>query len=57
MQGFEGPLGHQAQEDDEAPRREEALVSRMLETRTILLAGQVDEKLAERVMAQLLVLN
>ena len=57
MQGFEGPLGHQAQEDNEGPRREEALVSRMLETRTILLAGQVDEKLAERVMAQLLVLN
>ena len=41
----------------EAPRRDEALVSRMLETRTILLAGQVDEKLAEKVMAQLLVLN
>lgn len=47
-------------EDGEAeggPRRDEALVSRMLETRTILLAGQVDEKLAEKVMAQLLVLN
>ena len=44
-------------EAEEGPRRDEALVSRMLETRTILLAGQVDEKLAEKVMAQLLVLN
>jgi ATP-dependent Clp protease protease subunit len=37
--------------------REDALVQRMLETRTILLAGQVDEKLAERVISQLLILN
>ena len=44
-------------EAEEGPRRDEALVSRMLETRTILLAGQVDEKFAEKVMAQLLVLN
>ena len=44
-------------EAEEGPRRDEALASRMLETRTILLAGQVDEKLAEKVMAQLLVLN
>jgi ATP-dependent Clp protease protease subunit len=29
----------------------------MLETRTILVAGQVDEKLAERAIAQLLILN
>lgn len=48
-----------SQDEEEGPRapREDPLVSRMLETRTILLAGQVDEKLAERVMAQLLVLN
>ncbi len=57
MRGFESPTGSQDREEEEGPRREDALVSRMLETRTILLAGQVDEKLAEKVMAQLLVLN
>ena len=46
-------------EDDEEPSKapQDVLVSRMLETRTILLAGQVDEKLAERVISQLLILN
>ena len=39
------------------PGREDALIARMLETRTILVAGQVDEKLAERAIAQLLILN
>ncbi len=47
------------QDEDEGapPRREDPLVSRMLETRTVVLAGQVDEKLAERVVSQLLILN
>jgi ATP-dependent Clp protease protease subunit len=40
-----------------AQAREEGLVARMLETRTVLVAGQVDEKLAERVISQLLILN
>ena len=39
------------------PGREEALVGRMLETRTVLVAGEVNEKLAERVIGQLLILN
>jgi len=32
-------------------------VQRMLDTRTILVSGRVDEKLAERVVTQLLILN
>jgi len=40
-----------------AQAREEGLAARMLETRTVLVAGQVDEKLAERVISQLLILN
>ena len=39
------------------PGREEALVARMLETRTVLIAGEVNERLAERVIGQLLILN
>lgn len=48
-----------AQDDEEEVKnpREDGLVQRMLETRTILLAGQVDEKLAEKVISQLLILN
>ena len=34
-----------------------SLVTKMLETRTIVISGQVDEKLAERVMSQTVVLN
>ena len=41
----------------EAPGKEEGLVARMLETRTVLVSGQVDEKLAERTISQLLILN
>ena len=44
-------------DDSAAPGKEEGLVGRMLETRTVLVAGQVDEKLAERTMSQLLILN
>ncbi|HIF97608.1 MAG TPA: ATP-dependent Clp protease proteolytic subunit [Myxococcales bacterium] len=39
------------------PGKEEGLVARMLETRTVLVSGQVDEKLAERAISQLLILN
>jgi ATP-dependent Clp protease protease subunit len=39
------------------PGREEGLVARMLETRTVLVSGHVDEKLAERAISQLLILN
>jgi ATP-dependent Clp protease protease subunit len=48
---------HQDDEDEPKSPREDGLVQRMLETRTILLAGQVDEKMAERVISQLLILN
>ena len=44
-------------EDAEEVGRDPGLVGRMLETRTILVSGQVDEKLAERVISQLLILN
>ena len=40
-----------------AQARDEGLAARMLETRTVLVAGQVDEKLAERAISQLLILN
>jgi len=43
-------------EADGAPK-DPGLVGRMLETRTILVNGEVDDKLAERVMSQLLILN
>lgn len=45
-----------AKKEDAAPG-EEGLFTRMLGTRTILVAGEVNEKLAERVMGQLLVLD
>ncbi len=50
---------HTLLQDDDKPEapREEGLVSKMLETRTVLTSGQVDERLAERVISQLLILN
>ena len=39
------------------PGKEEGLVARLLETRTVLVSGQVDEKLSERAISQLLILN
>jgi ATP-dependent Clp protease protease subunit len=44
-------------EEKEAAEKPDGLVARMLETRTILVSGQVDEKLAERTISQLLILN
>ncbi len=46
-------------EEDEAQgaAKDHGLIGRMLETRTILVSGEVDEKLADRVMSQLLILN
>jgi ATP-dependent Clp protease protease subunit len=37
--------------------REEGLIARMVKTRTILVAGEIDDKLAEKVMSQLLILD
>ena len=44
-------------DDAAAQARDEGLAARMLETRTVIVAGQVDEKLAERAISQLLILN
>ncbi|MDG2335306.1 MAG: ATP-dependent Clp protease proteolytic subunit [Myxococcota bacterium] len=44
-------------DDSSESGREEGLAARMLETRTVLVGGQVDEKLAERTISQLLILN
>jgi ATP-dependent Clp protease protease subunit len=46
----------QDEEPKEVPR-DDGLIAKMLETRTIVVSGQVDEKLAERVISQLLILN
>jgi ATP-dependent Clp protease protease subunit len=43
-------------ESDETPK-EEGLVSRLLATRTVLVSGEVNEKLADKVISQLLILN
>jgi ATP-dependent Clp protease protease subunit len=44
-------------DDLPAQAREDGMAARMLETRTVLIAGQVDEKLAARVISHLLILN
>ena len=44
-------------EEQAAEQRSDALVGRLLRTRTILINGEVDQEMAERVMAQLLVLD
>ena len=51
----QNPLLQDAQES--AAHAEPSLATRMLETRTIVISGQVDEKLAERVMSQVVILN
>jgi len=49
--------GEDEGEDGGSAAKDSGLVTRMLETRTILVSGQVDEKLADRVISQLLILN
>ena len=44
------------QSEDSSPR-EESLGLRMLKTRTVLISGAVDDKLAEKTIAQLLILD
>ncbi|HPG25323.1 MAG TPA: ATP-dependent Clp protease proteolytic subunit [Myxococcota bacterium] len=44
-------------ESEESSGREEGLGARMLRTRTVLVSGQVDDKLAEKTIAQLLILD
>ncbi|HAE21989.1 MAG TPA: ATP-dependent Clp protease proteolytic subunit, partial [Spirochaetaceae bacterium] len=45
------------EEEDKPARNPDALMERLLETRTILLSGQVNKDLAERVIRQLLLLE
>ena len=49
-------LGDQS-EGDESEAREEGLGLKMLKTRTVLVSGAVDDRLAARVMSQLLILD
>ena len=44
-------------DEPEKADREDSLGIRMLRTRTVLVSGQVDEKLAEKTIAQLLILD
>ena len=46
-----------ADQSDESSTREESLGLRMLKTRTVLVSGVVDDKLAEKTIAQLLILD
>lgn len=43
--------------DDEPTARDNGLAPRLLKARTILLTGEIDHELAERVVAQLLILD
>ena len=45
------------EEKDETSRREEGIGLRMLQTRTVLVSGAVNDKLAEKTIAQLLILD
>jgi ATP-dependent Clp protease protease subunit len=56
MSGNAAKIYLEGEEGDEA-KADPGLIGRMLETRTILVSGQVEEKLAEKVMSQLLILN
>jgi len=56
MSGNAAKIYLEGEEGDEA-KADPGLIGRMLETRTILISGQVEEKLAEKVMSQLLILN
>jgi ATP-dependent Clp protease protease subunit len=44
-------------EEDKTPKGPDALAERLLETRTILLSGQVNKELAEKVVRQMLLLE
>jgi ATP-dependent Clp protease protease subunit len=46
-----------SEDEAAAEAKDDGLVSRMLATRTVLVSGEVNEKLAEKVISQLLILN
>ncbi|NRA97986.1 MAG: ATP-dependent Clp protease proteolytic subunit, partial [Planctomycetes bacterium] len=43
--------------EEASGQADSGLATKILETRTILLSGEVDEKLAERVMSQVVILD
>lgn len=45
------------EKDDSKPSQPDGMASRMLKTRTILINGQVDQELAEKVISQLVVMD
>ncbi len=49
--------GDEDEDEESTVAKDTGLAMRMLETRTILVSGQVEEKLADRVITQLLILN
>ena len=54
---MQGPIRINADQSEESTSRDEGLGLRMLKTRTVLIAGAVDDKLAEKTIAQLLILD
>lgn len=54
---FHGRFDDDDDDDEKPAKSSDALVERMLETRTILLSGQVNKELAERVVRQMLLLE
>ena len=54
---FENSIRIMADQPDEPSAREESLGLRMLKTRTVLVSGEVNDKLAEKTIAQLLILD
>jgi ATP-dependent Clp protease protease subunit len=54
---FENSIRIMADQPEEPSIREEGLGLRMLKTRTVLVSGAVDDKLAEKTIAQLLILD
>ena len=50
-------LTHEAQPKDKDDDKKEGMAALMLKTRTVLVNGEVDQELAERVISQLFVLN
>jgi ATP-dependent Clp protease protease subunit len=54
---FENSIRIMADQPEEPSAREDGLGLRMLKTRTVLVSGAVDDKLAEKTIAQLLILD
>jgi len=52
-----GHFNDDDEEEEKPAKNQDALIERMLETRTILLSGQVNKDLAERVVRQMLLLE